>query len=120
MRICPFTGRHYIYKIRSIDARIDGVRVQLRLNDYQKPASVVGGSRHLEVVVGGENHLRQAVMQMIHNLVVTAAVVSQIPFRSTALAEKSRSNGKISTTCVESGGISGSSTEVSNAGGGVR
>ena len=64
--------RHHHHKIRPIHTRIDRMRIELRFHHYQKTPPIVGRSRHLEVVVGRDDHLRQRIVQMVDVVVIGA------------------------------------------------
>ena len=115
----PVNRRNYHHIVGSIDTGVHDARREHRLDHDDKTSTIISCGRHLEIKIGGDNHLRQRVVQTVGLLVVRSADrkpdTVEVDGRS-----KSRSRGAISTTWVESGGISGRSTVVSSSGGGLR
>ena len=61
----PVLRRNHHHIIGAVDARVDHARRKQGFDDHNKAPPVVGFSRHLEVEVGGDNHLRERIVQVV-------------------------------------------------------
>src|SRR5208283_4125711 len=62
-------GNHH-HVIGAVDAGVHHARRQQRLDHHNEAPAVVGGGRHLEIGVGGDNHLRERIVQLVGGFVV--------------------------------------------------
>src|SRR5262249_53216544 len=80
-------GRNDHHVVCAIDTGIRKLWREHRLEEHDEAASKIGGCRHLEIEVGGDDHLRQRIVKIIGLVIVCFAHGKPDPMEIDSLYE---------------------------------